>query len=232
MTTKIYNLIILDESGSMGCVWHQTISGCNETINTIKSAQEQYADTQEHYVSIYAFQGGADVLSRYLVKNVRPNEVKPITEKDYKPWGNTPLLDAVGGTLADLKAVVAGEEQAIGSVTIITDGYENSSKYYSSEQVANMIAALKELGWGFNFIGANIDVELAAKRMNIDNYMEFKQDECGTQEMFGREHDSRMRYYQRSSQAMHEAAMENDAVKRKKELIRRMQEAAKGYFEK
>ncbi len=40
MKTEIYNLIILDESGSMDCVKSQTISGCNETINTIRSAQE------------------------------------------------------------------------------------------------------------------------------------------------------------------------------------------------
>ena len=56
MKTEIYNLIVLDESGSMGCVRNQTISGCNETINTIRAAQEKYADTQEHFVSIYAFQ--------------------------------------------------------------------------------------------------------------------------------------------------------------------------------
>ena len=36
--SEIYNLIILDESGSMDCVTRQTIAGCNETINTIKSA--------------------------------------------------------------------------------------------------------------------------------------------------------------------------------------------------
>lgn len=232
MTTKIYNLIILDESGSMNCVWNQTISGCNETINTIKSAQEQYADTQEHYVSIYAFQGGTGVPSRYLMKNVKPNDVAQVTKDDYRPYGNTPLLDAVGGTLADLKAVVAGEEQAIGSVTIITDGYENASEYYTFPQVAKMIAALKEQGWSFNFIGANIDVERAAKQMNIDNYMEFQQSEQGTQQMFERERDSRMNYYHRSSQAMQDAAKEKDARRRKEELVRRMKEAAKGYFEK
>ena len=68
MKTEIYNLIILDESGSMDCVKKQTISGCNETINTIRMAQEKYADTQLHYVSIFAFQSGS-VPSRYIIKN-------------------------------------------------------------------------------------------------------------------------------------------------------------------
>ena len=39
MKTRIFNLIILDESGSMSCVKRQTIDGCNETINTIITAQ-------------------------------------------------------------------------------------------------------------------------------------------------------------------------------------------------
>lgn len=32
-----YNLIILDESGSMSGVRRQTVSGCNETLNGIRS---------------------------------------------------------------------------------------------------------------------------------------------------------------------------------------------------
>ena len=69
MKTEIYNLIILDESGSMSHVKRQTVSGCNETINTIRSAQEKFADTQTHYVSIYAFQANDKIPSRYLIKN-------------------------------------------------------------------------------------------------------------------------------------------------------------------
>jgi len=60
MKTKIFNLIILDESGSMSSVCRQTISGCNETINTIKVAQEKNEASQEHYVSIFAFQSSGN----------------------------------------------------------------------------------------------------------------------------------------------------------------------------
>ena len=37
---RIYNLIIVDESGSMSYLREATIGGVNETINTIKSAQK------------------------------------------------------------------------------------------------------------------------------------------------------------------------------------------------
>ena len=40
MEKKIYNLIILDESGSMRSIKPQAISGLNETLQTIKDAQE------------------------------------------------------------------------------------------------------------------------------------------------------------------------------------------------
>ena len=40
----VYNLIIVDESGSMSGLEQVTISGINETIATIRKAQEDYAD--------------------------------------------------------------------------------------------------------------------------------------------------------------------------------------------
>lgn len=206
MKTKIFNLIILDESGSMSHVTNQTISGCNETINTIVAAQERYASTQEHYVSIFVFQSNGNVPSRYLIKNVPAGKVKHITPGDYRPWGATPLYDAVGATLSDLKAVTHGEKLAVGSVTIITDGMENSSTGYTRAEVAKMIEALKELGWSFNFIGANIDVEATARSLNIDNSLEFKQDDEGTAEMFKRERSSRMGWLGRTNEVMAEMA--------------------------
>ena len=36
--TNIYNLIILDESGSMSSIYDQALGGANETIQTIRTA--------------------------------------------------------------------------------------------------------------------------------------------------------------------------------------------------
>ena len=54
MKTRIFNLIILDESGSMYSIKNLAVTGVNETVQTIKSAQEQYED-QEHLVSLVTF---------------------------------------------------------------------------------------------------------------------------------------------------------------------------------
>ena len=225
MKTKIFNLIILDESGSMDCMRKQTIDGCNETINTVIAAQMKFKDTQEHFISIYAFQSDGKIESRYLIKNVPANEVKHITTADYEPWGTTPLLDAVGSTVTDLSMKTSKEELAIGSVTIITDGWENSSTHYTYPQLAEMISLLKQKGWNFNFIGANIDVESASKSLNIDNCMGFSQD---TNEdidaMFEEEKTSRMSYYERVEHKIKHG-------KNKSEISEGLKEASKDYFE-
>lgn len=223
----IYNLIILDESGSMDCVRTQTISGCNETINTIKAAQKKYAENQQHYVSIYAFQSDGYAPSRYLIKNVPANAVQHITSEDYEPDGCTPLNDAVGMTLVDLKVSCKSKPNAIGSVTIITDGMENSSKEYTTTQVARMIEQLKEMGWSFNFIGANIDVKATSARYKIDNAMEFQQDDAGTKAMFAKERKSRMKYYERVED-VNKCMCCSPCEDTRSEMLK---EAARGYFD-
>ena len=53
---NIYNLIILDESGSMESIYSQALSGINETLSGIRRTQEDYPQ-QNHFVSIVTFEG-------------------------------------------------------------------------------------------------------------------------------------------------------------------------------
>lgn len=184
--TTVFNLIILDESGSMQHLTDQTIAGCNETLNIIRSSAKKNTETIRSLVSIYAFQSEGELPSRYLIKHQAPEDVKNITREDYQPWGNTPLFDAVGSTLSELKAVAATHEDATGIVTIITDGYENSSRLYNPKQVVSLINELKAAGWTINIIGANVDIDQMAKSMSIDNRMSFSASQAGTKAMFNR----------------------------------------------
>lgn len=227
MKSSIYNLIILDESGSMEDVKKSTISGCNETVNTICAAQKKFAETQEHFVSIYAFQSKGSRSSRYLLKNVPADEVKRISKEDYEPDGCTPLYDAVGATLTDLKSITAENNHAIGSVTIITDGLENDSHRYSGEKIAQMINDLKEMGWNFNFIGSEIDVEEAAQQMNIGNTMSWEHTDLGASAMYEEQGYSRMRYYERVDGAHRASEGQSGEVRR-----RMMREAEESFFDK
>ena len=185
MKTTVFNLIVLDESGSMSHLSEQTISGCNETINVAKSQADKNADVFRSLMSVYAFQDGGPVRSRYIMKNEDAVSARHISAEDYRPWGNTPLLDAVGSTLTELKTVASTHEDATGVITIITDGMENSSTRYSWQDVAALISQFKEMGWTVNLIGANIDVDEMAKRMNIDNRMAFQPTKAGSAAMWG-----------------------------------------------
>ncbi len=202
--TTVFNLIILDESGSMSSAHKSTVQGCNEVIDCARALAKAHADKERTFMSIYVFQSGAGIPSRYLCKNVPVEGVKHVTMKDYSPMGMTPLLDAVGSTLVDLRAVASTHSDAYGVVTIITDGQENDSKEYTYPQVAKLIAELKEKGWTFNFIGANIDVAAASAKLNIDNSMEFDSDEEGTKKMWNS--------YARMTNEFHEARVGMEAA--------------------
>ena len=53
-TQKVYNLIILDESGSMQAIAKQAVSGLNETFQTICNAQKEHQE-QKHFISFVTF---------------------------------------------------------------------------------------------------------------------------------------------------------------------------------
>ena len=226
MKTKILNLIILDESGSMDCIRKQTISGCNEVLNTIRSAQTEFNETQEHFISVYVFQSGGNP-SRYLFENQSVKDVRNINAKDYVPCGCTPLYDAIGISVNNLRKAATQNELTIGSVTIITDGMENSSKEYTGKQVADLIEKLKEKGWNFNFIGANIDVEEISRHINIDNAMSFDQTCDGTSAMFAKESSCKRSWLNRISQCL----MARNTTEDAETLTESLKEASKGYYE-
>ena len=188
--TSVYHLIVLDESGSMRCITRATISGCNETIQTIRMMQGQTIEAQRHYVSIYLFD---TTKSRYIIKEEKVDKVREITEEDYRPYASTPLFDALGFTLTELKRTIEREKDTLGYVTIITDGYENASRQYNLNSVKTLIDELKEKNVIFSFIGANIDAADYGKKLHIDNFMQFEQTDAETGAMWKREREARLR---------------------------------------
>ena len=50
----VHNMLILDESGSMGSIYHQALTGANETIQSTRAAQERYPD-QDHRFTFVTF---------------------------------------------------------------------------------------------------------------------------------------------------------------------------------
>ena len=164
--TRIYNLIILDKSGSMSSIRQAAFTGSNEVLNGIKAAAEKHVDTQEHFASLMLF----DTESMpYILDMVPAAQIQLMREDQFVPCACTPLLDAIGMALTRLEAEVKKHERALASVTIITDGYENASHEFTYHQIHQLIGRLKEQeGWNFAFMGANQDVTKVCIDLNID----------------------------------------------------------------
>ena len=188
MTTKIFNLIIIDVSGSMQSIKREAIDSVNETIQTIRSAQNKH-DDQEHYVSLITFND--DVKTVY--KCVPVNEVRELTAETYCPECCTALYDAMGISLNALRPKVGEGDKVL--VTVVTDGYENASKEYSGKAIKALVDELKAKGWVFAYIGANQDVEAVAATISITNVMNFEATSAGTHMMTDRVNISRERLY-------------------------------------
>ena len=55
------------------------------------------------------------------------------------------------------------------------------------------------MGWVFTFIGANIDVAKVAAQISVNNYISFNQTNEGTQAMFVKESNARMKFFDKMS---------------------------------
>lgn len=169
-TMNIYNLIILDESGSMSSIYEQALGGMNEVLNSIRRNQEDYPE-QKHFVSIVTFEGDGIKGIKSRRDRVPIDKVKDFSTEDYRPGGCTPLYDAMGTTLNELNGNIHEGDRVF--ATIITDGFENSSEEYSGATVKSLVSRLREKGWTFAYIGANQDAVEVARDLHIDNALNF-----------------------------------------------------------
>ena len=201
MEAAIYNLIIMDESGSMQSIKPQIISGFNETVQTIKLAKEKYPE-QNHLVSLVFFNGGE---TRIVHNCAEVKSVKELKDKDYKPNCDTPLYDAMGFSINKLKEKVNPEDKVM--VTILTDGMENASKEYNQQTIKSLVEELKSQGWVFAFMGANQDVEKVAFSLSIQNHILFEASTQGTNQVFSHYQGS----YSRAMEKVHDGENLEDA---------------------
>ena len=155
-------VFILDRSGSMAGLEKDTIGGFNSMI------QRQKGEEGEALVSTVLF----DNESAVIHDRVDIRKVEPLTERQYFVGGCTALVDAIGGAIHHIGNVhkYAREEDVPEHTVFIitTDGMENASHRYSSDEVKAMVQRQKEkYGWEFLFLGANIDAVETAARYGI-----------------------------------------------------------------
>ena len=178
-TTEL--VFILDNSGSMAGMEKDTIGGFNAMI------EKQREEDGEVYVSTVLFNN----TSRVVHDRVSIKRIEPMTEQQYRVGGGTALLDAIGGAIHHIGNVHKyARKEDVPSKTIFlitTDGMENASRQYESEQVKKMIKRQEErYGWEFVFVAANIDAVHTAETIGIrrERAANYRQDAEGTEMLF------------------------------------------------
>ena len=174
-------VFILDMSGSMEHLTDDTIGGFNSVL------REQADKDGEALVTTYLFNNH----SRMLHDRVPIGQVQPMTRADYRAGGCTALVDALGEAIHHIVGIhryARKEDIPERTVFVITtDGMENASHRYSSEQVKAMIRHEQEkYGWEFIFMAANIDAVETAGRYGIDadHALNYVPDAGGTGEIY------------------------------------------------
>lgn len=171
-------VFILDKSGSMQGLESDTIGGFNSMID------RQKKQDGEALVSTVLFSDNSKVIH----DRVDIRKIEPLTDRQYYVEGCTALIDAIGGAIHHIGNVHKyAREEDVPEHTIFvitTDGMENASHKYSSDQVKAMVKRQKEkYGWEFLFLGANIDAVETAAHFGImeDRAVTFHNDARGQQ---------------------------------------------------
>ena len=186
--TKVYNVIIMDRSGSMWEIQKPAIMGYNEVLGGVKAAATKFAETQEQFMTLVLFDSSS---IDEVYWNANPADAAILTEETYVPGACTPLYDAVGRTLTRLEKELKGDDNHSVVVTIITDGYENDSHEYNLTAVKSLIEHLKKEGWSFAYMGTDHDVEGVTVSLSITNVVKFEKTEAETLKSFKKERHAR-----------------------------------------
>lgn len=192
--TQVFNVIILDRSGSMQCIRQAAVEGFNETLAGIKKAQEQFAETQDHYVSLVTF---CSCETKHVFDKTPVADAHPLKLEEFQPCCCTPLYDAMGFTLTAMRKHVQKIEDSVVVVTIITDGMENASHEYNGRTIKELVERLRGEGWTFTYMGANQDSVEVAMHLSIRNSRNFAYSHEGTLDSMSKDSNTRMNFFSR-----------------------------------
>ncbi|MCD8286508.1 MAG: VWA domain-containing protein [Clostridia bacterium] len=154
-------VFILDRSGSMGGKERDTIGAFNSLIEQQKKLEGRVLVTTILFDDQY----------EVLFERVPLEKVRPINERQYYVRGCTALLDAVGRTIEDMRAMHMADGPMVPAHTLFiinTDGLENASRRYTFNDVRALLSHQRDAhGWEFLFLGANMDAIASAANIGI-----------------------------------------------------------------
>lgn len=192
MKTSVYNLVILDESGSMNAIRQDAVTCCNNLIGAIGEEAEGNPSLEQH---LLFFTFNSEGIREQIPLSKVGADPPRLYPDDYRPQALTPLYDAIGKATGRLRLLLDGKEDFAVLVTILTDGAENSSDIYNGETIYSIIRQLSMRDWLFTYIGTNHDVQAEASRIGIVNARTFRYADAGLVDFMRSEFESRRAFY-------------------------------------
>ena len=164
-------IIILDRSGSMASIKSDVEGG----FDTFVADQRKEAKKK---TTLTLVQFDSEAIETVYERKPLADVPKLVLE----PRSMTPLLDAVGSTIA--KSRETHSKKTL--VVIITDGMENASREYKKDAVKAAIEDARKKGWEFIYLGANVDAFAEAGQMGISAMAAaaYTPDSAGVKAMF------------------------------------------------
>jgi len=143
-------VVILDRSGSMSTIRDDTIGSFNTFL------EDQKKEPGFANFTLVQFDDKYEVV--HNGKTIQ--EVPALNTETFVPRGSTALLDAIGRTINEVGARLAGMDEAgrPGKVifSILTDGQENHSSEFTRGKIFEMITHQRETyNWEFIFLSAD-----------------------------------------------------------------------------
>lgn len=187
-------LFILDASGSMNGLKYDAMRAFNSNLQTTKLKSKE--SNQQTSATLTTF--GEAPFSYPIVKfkDIDVNQVTELNALNYAPYGNTPLLDAVGQTIDLFKNDKDPNTSFV--VFVVTDGQENYSENYTRTSLAKLIKEVSKTDrWTFVFLVPPGETDSISQNLDIPrgNIMEWEATSLGVEKFASQVNSGINNYY-------------------------------------
>ena len=194
---NLYNMIIIDESGSMSSYVDRTVDEIQKKLSEEKASANKHQSEQNHYMSLVQFSTGP---LRYILDKVPTTNDIQYSRNQFNPNGGTALYDAIGDSVTALLDSTKINQRNIYMVTIITDGEENSSARWNEASVKELLSRLNHVGWIYVYMGTNQNANEVGQTMGINNTYTFVPTEEGFSDAYEKDRLAKQAFYEKVSQ--------------------------------
>jgi hypothetical protein len=168
-------LLVVDMSGSMAGLEEDVRGGFNTYLDDLAKDGGRYRITATVF----------DTRFIPLCVAAKLKDAPRLDSVNYAPAGMTALLDAVGKTVTEFEASTTLAEGERVLVVVQTDGHENSSREYRSDQIAEMIRTREATGtWAFIYLGAGVDAWGQGQALGFVNNINTANSAAGTRSSY------------------------------------------------